>query len=131
MNKKYFLYVAALLMAVIGLLRGFGGIALFLKGNKLDTQVPIIASTHQIMFVSIGLLVVSILLIVAALYLLIKKTKKSWYFSWIVLIIFLIGGIFNGFVLFGQPLDQGQKINIAAFFLAGIFLISGKPALKN
>ena len=40
MKRKIFLIIASILMIVLGLLRGFGGIALFIKGSGLRTNGP-------------------------------------------------------------------------------------------
>ena len=130
MGKKYWIIISAVIMVLIGILRAIGGIFLLTKGNQLDTGIPIIASDTQIYIVSIGLLIIGILLVCASINLVRKYSKMSWNICWIVLILFLLGGLLNGYLLFGQPLDQGQKINLTAAILAGLFLFLGKPALK-
>ena len=128
--KKYWLIISAVIMILIGILRAIGGIALLTKGNQLNTEVPIIASEVQIYIVAIGLLIIGILLVYASINLLRKYSKMSWNICWIILILFLLGGLLNGYLLFGQPLDQGQKINFAVAIFVGLFLFLGKSALK-
>ncbi len=130
MREKYWLIITAFIMTLIGILRAIGGIALLTKGNHLDTVIPIIASDMQVYAVSVGLLIIGVLLVWASFNLIRKYSKKSWNICWIVLLLFLLGGLINGYVLFGKPLDQGQKINLTAAILAGLFLFLGKPALK-
>ena len=72
MKRKVLLIIASILMIVIGVLRGFGGMALLLKGNNLETNSPIIAGELQIKLVSSGLLLVCILLIYSAINLLMR-----------------------------------------------------------
>lgn len=132
MKKKTFLSIASVLMIAIGILRGLGGISLFLKGNSLETNQRIIANELQIKMVAIGLIIVCILLIYAAVALLWKNTKKAWYISLLVLVLFFINGIINGYLLFGQPVAQGQMINIITVITCSGLLFSGKTALcKN
>jgi hypothetical protein len=47
------------------------------------------------------------------------------------LILFLSDGLLNGYLLFGHPLNQGQRINFIAATLSGVLLLLGKPILKN
>jgi hypothetical protein len=105
--------------------------ALLLKGNNLETNSPIIAGELQIKLVSSGLLLVCILLIYSAINLLRKYSRKSWNLCFIAMLLFLLGGVLNGFLLFGQPIDQGQIINIVAVLIISIFLFTGKPALTH
>lgn len=131
MKGKNWLIISAVIMIIVGVLRAVGGIALLTKGNHLDTEVPIIASDMQIYIAAIGLLIIGILLVYASINLVRKYSKKSWNLCWIVLILFILGGLLNGYLLFGQPLDQGQKINLTAAILVGLFLFLGKSALKT
>jgi hypothetical protein len=130
MNKKYWLMIAAIIMILVGILRAFGGIALLTKGNQLDAGIPIIASETQIYIVAIGLLIIGVLFIFASIKLIRNRSIKNWNICWIVLLLFVLGGSFNGFLLFGQPLDQGQRINLVAVILIGSLLFLGKSALK-
>ena len=130
MNRKYFLTIASIIMMLVGVLRAFGGIALLKKGNQLNTEIPIIASEMQIFIVAIGLLTIGVLLVSAAINLVRNNSKRSWNICWFTLLIFLLDGLLNGFLLFGQPLDQGQKINLIAIILVGILLLVGKRYLK-
>lgn len=115
---------------IVGVLRAIGGIYLLMKSNQLDTTIPIIGSEEQIYVVAIGLLIIGVLLVCASINLLRNYSKMNWNICWIFLLFFLLDGLLNGFLLFGKPLDQGQKINFAAATIIGLFLILGKPALK-
>ena len=131
MNKKHALIIAAVLTTIIGVLRALGGIALFIKGNALDTEIPVVASESQMYSVTIGLLVIGVLFVIASVNLIRNYSKKSWVISWIILFLFIVGGLINGFVLFGHPIDQGQKINIIVVIIIGLFLMLGKSALRT
>jgi len=131
MNRKINLIISSILMIFIGLLRGSGGVALLLKGKNLDTGIPIIANGIQTNIVAVGLLLICIILLISAVNMLRKFSKSSWKISWFALILFLIDGTLNGFILFGKPLDEGQMINIFATVITGLFLFLGKPALRE
>jgi len=131
MKKKILLIIASILMIVIGLLRGFGGIALFIKGSGLKTNIPIIANNLQIKLVSSGLLLVCVLLIYSAVNQLRKYSLKSWNLCFLALLLFLLGGVLNGFLLFGHPIDKGQVINIVAVLIVSAFMLVGKPAIAD
>ena len=131
MKRKIFIWIASFLMVLIGILRGLGGISLFLKGNKLATNQPIVASSIQIQLVAIGLVIVCILLISSGMLLLLRNNKRSLKFCVGGLILFLLGGLMNGFLLFGRPVDQGQLINIITVIIIGGLLLLGKSALSK
>ena len=103
MKKKYWLIIATIIMILVGILRSIGGITLLIKGNQLDTGIPIIASETQIYIVALGLLIIGVLFVLAAIKLLGNYSKKNWITCWIVLLLFILGGLLNGFLLFGQP----------------------------
>jgi len=128
MNRKYLLIIAAILVIIVGVLRIIGGVSLLIKGNQLDTTIPIIASEKQVYLVATGLILVGVLLVSASIGLLRNYSKMSWNICWIILLFFLLDGLLNGFLLFGRPLDQGQRINFLAFTIIGLFLFFGKPA---
>ena len=131
MKNKYQVAISSLLMIFIGLFRSIGGISLLLGGDQLGTKVPILASAGQLNGVGIGLLIVGILLIVSAAYFWRRLTRRSWLLCWIALIIFLLDGLVDGFILFGQPLAQGQIINWSAAIIIGILLYHNRPQSKS
>lgn len=131
MKRKYWFVVASIIMILIGILRGIGGLSLFLKGNQLVTDIPIVATDLQINLVAFGLVLICALFIFVSINLIRKYSRRSWILCWLVLLLFLLGGLMNGFLLFGHPIDQGQKINFIAVLLVSVFLFIGKPALKD
>ena len=131
MKNRYQVAISSLLMIFIGLFRSIGGISLLLGGDQLDTKVPILASAGQLNGVGIGLLIVGILLIVSAAYFWRRLTRRSWILCWIALIIFLLDGLVDGFILFGRPLAQGQIINLSAAIIIGILLYHNRPQSKS
>lgn len=117
-------------MMLIAIMRVGGGIALLIKGNQLDTGTPITATNNQIVIVGIGLLIISLVLFIAAINLIKHYSYKGWLFCWFTLGLFFLDGLLNGFLLFGQPLERGQSINIIAIIIIGILLLIGKSSLK-
>ncbi len=131
MKRKYRLIIASVLMIIAGLIKAFDGLALLIKGNQFDPDFAIIASEKQIIIAAFGLLTVSLLLYASAIYLMRTLTKRSYLFSWIVLLLFILDGVTNGYLLFGQLLYSGQLLNIILFLLSGLFLFLGKSTLKD
>ena len=116
-------------MFLVGLIRGIGGFFTLTKG--IETVVSKNIESWKITAASISLLTVAILLISSACLLIIKRNKTAWMFSWISVCLFIIGGLINGFLLFGKPQIDGQIVNWGISILIGLFLISGKKSLKN
>lgn len=127
--KKYWLAIASFLMIVTGLLRGVGGLSLL--GKTPETDIPIVASPGEITIAGYSLLIVCVLFIAAGLSLTVRRTHASWVFSWGSIVLFLIGGIVNGFLLFGHPLGSGQIINLVASCLIGVCLVLGKNNIRK
>lgn len=128
--KKYWLTVASFLMIIVGLLRGMGGATLLANGDKLQLEAPVTASAAELKIAAYSLLAVCCLLVVSAVCLTIRRSVKNYAFCWISLLLFLAGGMINGFLLFGHPLGTGQLINWGICLLTGLFLVLGKEAIK-
>jgi hypothetical protein len=127
MKKKSFLIAASVVMILVGILRGLGGIVLLARGNNINTGHPVVASGARMRIVALGLLAVCLLLVFSAINVLRKPDKKSWNLCWTALIIFLTGGVINGYLLFGHPIDKGQLINLSAVIICIVLLYLGKP----
>ena len=69
------------------------------------------------------------LLIISAICLTIRRLVSNYAFCWISLGLFLVGGLINGFLLFGHPLGSGQLINWGVSFVIGLCLVLGKDAV--
>jgi len=74
---------------------------------------------------------VFILFLFAATLLLRRKSAKGFSWSWIAIILFLAGGLVNGYLLFDNPFVQDQIINFSASILIAILLLIGKKQLQN
>ena len=127
MNRKIYLYMAGSLMIIVGLLRGFGGFLSLTNGVETVNENTV---TWKTTVAGSGLLLVALLLIVSACLLFIKRNKTAWIVSWISICLFIIGGLVNGFLLFGKPQIDGQIINWSICVLTGSLLLFGKKAIK-
>lgn len=128
--KKYWLAIASFLMIIAGLLRGIGGLSL-LGETAPETEIPIIASPGEITIAAYCLLIVCVLFIASGLSLTVRRTRVNWILSWGSIVLFLAGGVINGFLLFGHPLGTGQIINIVVSCLIGVCLIMGKDNIRK
>lgn len=129
--KKYALTIASFLMIIVGLLRGMGGVALLTDRENLDLGLPLTASPTEADAAAYSLLVVCFLLVVSGLWLTIRRIRVTWWLSWISVLLFLIGGAVNGFLLFGHPLSAGQMLNLAISCVIGACLFMGKERIRK
>ena len=127
--KKYWLSFASVLMIVVGLLRGMGGVTLLTQGDKLDLGLPVTATPVELKIAAYSLIAVCCLLIISAICLTIRRLVSNYAFCWISLGLFLVGGLINGFLLFGHPLGSGQLINWGVSLVIGLCLVLGKDAV--
>lgn len=127
--KKYWLSIASFLMIITGLLRGIGGISL-LGENVPETDIPIMASPGEIAIAAYTLLIVCVLFIASGLSLTVRRRRINWILGWVSIVVFLAGGIINGFLLFGHPLSSGQLINFGISALIGACLFMGKDSIR-
>jgi hypothetical protein len=130
MKTKVWLYVAAILMTFLGLLRGIGGLALLARGNKTDLGQPIVGSSTEIMIAGLGLVLVLLLFIASSLLLVFSpQPGKGKTLGWIGLVVFLAGGIINSYLLFAQsPLPDhlpDQLFNFSVSIVIAILLSFG------
>jgi hypothetical protein len=112
MRRKICLYVAGSLMILVGLLRGLGGLLSLTNGIETVSENTV---TWKTTVTGSGLLLVALLLIVSTCLLFIKRNKMAWMVSWISICLFIIGGLVNGFLLFGKiTLKNDKKTGMAA-----------------
>lgn len=130
MKRSVWFVLAAALMFLVGILRGIGGVFLLLHGNKVAVDPPVQASNTVALLCGAGLIMVLILFAVSAYLLLQRNWPKGWNLSWIAMLIFLAGGILNGYLLFGNPFVQDQIINFTACILISVFLLVGKRTIR-
>jgi hypothetical protein len=131
MKARVWLYIAAFLMTLLGLLRGIGGIVLLLQGSKADLGQPVTGSPAQLMVAGLGLVLVLLLFIVSSFFLVFTpQKKKGRVLGWIAIVVFLAGGIINSYLLFGQPPLPGhlsdQIFNFSTSIVIVFFLLIGR-----
>jgi hypothetical protein len=131
MKARGWLYIAACLMTLLGLLRGFGGIVLLIRGSKADLGQPVIGSPTQLVAAGLGLVSVLVLFIASSLLLVVGSRRKTgWNLGWIGIIVFLAGGIINSYLLFGRPPLPGhlpdQLFNFSVSIVIAGCLSTGK-----
>lgn len=129
--KKQALTIASFLMIIVGLLRGMGGLALLTDRENLDVGFPLTASSGEMDAAAYSLLAVCCLLVFSGLSLTIRRVRVTWLLSWASMLLFLVGGAVNGFLLFGHPLATGQWINLGICCIIGICLFIGKERIRR
>ena len=129
--KKYWLTFASVLMIVIGLEKGMGGIMLLMHGDKLSPEVHLTATPGELKAAAWIMIAICCLLVIPAVALTIRRYVANYALAWAGLFLFLIGGIVNSFLLFGNMLAGGQPTSWAISFVIGLFLVLGKNAVKS
>lgn len=76
------------------------------------------------------LLLLGLALIVAAVGVF-RRLRSFWLFGTICTVAFVIDGAINGYVLYGQPGDQGTIVNVIVAALILACLLFGKGALRG
>ena len=118
-------------MAVGGLIRERSGIDLLVDGDKIEIIDPVKASITDLKVVGWCLVVVSILLISSAITVTIRKYVSCYIYCWISLLVFLISGIVNSFLLYRSFFTPEQWIDWGICFVVALFLILGKDRIKS
>ena len=130
-KKRTFIIIASVVMLLIGILRGKGGILLLINGNQVALDPPIMAGSLVARCCGAGLIAVLVVFVVSAFKLLKHNSLSGWNLSWIGMVIFLLGGLLNGFLLFGNPFVQDQVINFGASAIILLCLLAGRPAVSR
>jgi len=112
--------IGAFLMILLGLGRGYGGIALIKGGNTFAT---IETSNVTIRILGTILILIGILEIISAIGIL-RLKRRFWISGVIVTIAFVIDGVINGYFLFGSPGLLGAIVNsaVAAVIIFCLFI---------
>lgn len=121
--------IGAVLMILLGLLRGIGGVTLLIQGKNMLPNI--IASENIITILAIGLILIGLFEIISAIGIL--RLKRIFWISGIVITIaFVIDGAINGYFLFGKPGNRGTMVNsIVAILIIGCLLIGRKAFSKS
>lgn len=101
--------ISAVLLILLGVARGIGGVLLAVNGPRTVESMLVSDTTAQ--FLGLGLVVVCVLTFVAA-YGLMKTRSWAFNFSIVTLVLFVLDGALNGYLLFGRPGAGGTFVNI-------------------
>jgi hypothetical protein len=101
---------------LLGLARGAGGVVLGLQGSGVVDSSRVALPSARLL--GAGLVAVAVLAIVAAVRLF-RGRPGALPFVLGVLLLFVLDGALNGYLLFGQPGDSGSIVNIAAALIIG------------
>lgn len=125
-RERYALIVAGILMLLLGIARGAGGVVLLVKGAAADPRIhaggPIVAVVGLILtLLGAGL--------VAAAIGVLRSGSRSWRWGGWLVVAFVLDGVLNGAVLYGQPGEEGTGVNVLAALLILMFLYLGRGRL--
>ena len=108
MNKfKTFRITAAVLILILGIIRGVGCITLF--SGAASAEIANVLQSN-VLTAGICLAIVAILLIVSSIFLLYRKNRFAYTLSFVSIALFLILGLTNSFLLFGKPFLTDQLV---------------------
>jgi hypothetical protein len=108
---KLRLTLASILLLLLGLARGYGGLALVQHGASAVGSDRI--SDRAATLLGMGLLVLAFGALVASVGIM-RRRVWGWRLGMIVPVAFVLAGALNGYLLFGQPGGRGTLINAAA-----------------
>jgi len=115
-------------MMLLGLARGGGGIALLLRGGELDPKIQ--ATNAAAYAVGLGLVLLGGVLIASGLGLL-RGVRVFWTVGVAAVLVFVVDGAINGYVLYGHPGDRGTVVNMITAALIVTCLVLGKEGLPS
>ena len=124
-KNSIFLKVAGLVMVLVGIVHGIDGIQLFQTGSTFLSDKTALTDSNGLRIASIGLILVAILFIISGIGVLMGN-KALFNLSIVTLILYVIVGIVNGQILYGEPLDAGLAINMTVAILLFVFLYLGR-----
>lgn len=127
-RKPISLLIGAILMLLLGLARGIGGIILLLQGKETLSEIK--TNETVLVFIAIGLILISIFEIISAVGVYYLK-RKYWLLGIFITVLFVIDGAINGYFLFGRPSDQGTLVNLIVAIIIITFLLLGKKSVYN
>jgi hypothetical protein len=124
---KFIVNAAAVLMLILGLVRGAGCAALF--GGAASAEIANVAHV-KVLIAGICLAIVSILLIVSSV-LLLRRNRFALKLSFASIALFLIFGLTNSFLLFGKPFLADQIVWLTAAAVVVVLLMLIANAAKK
>ena len=124
-KTSIFLKVAGIVMVLVGIVHGIDGIQLFQTGTTFLSGKTTIADSNGLRIASIALIVIALLFIISGIGVMMGK-KALFNLSIVTLILYVIVGVINGQILYGEPLDTGLTINMTVAILILAFLYLGR-----
>ena len=115
---------AAVLLVLLGLARGGGGIALLTGGAGTLVAGP----RRAAVLMGCGLAFVALLAGAAAVELW-RLQRRSIALTAAALLIFVTGGLLNGYLMFGAPRPAGILLNVGYSAVVGALVFAGRDAL--
>ncbi|MBN2383366.1 hypothetical protein JXQ70_10825 [bacterium] len=128
MKERIAVKIGGILMALLGIIRGTGGLILIIQ--KGATDPAIIASGSSITTLGILLFILGAMILMTGIGFLFRKLW-AWYWGLWLMPAFVIDGALNGYVLYGQPGILGTAANICVAALIVLCLILSRTALEH
>ena len=126
MKELRYLRAGALLMLLLGLARGIGGLMLMTRGAMPDPKIR--AGGAEIVATAVVLLLLGLSLVVSAAGVF-RRQRLAWLVGAVLTVAFVLGGVVNGFVLYGRPQMAGTLGNLVVAAAIILCLWRGRPAL--
>lgn len=117
--------LGGILLILLGLARGAGGLVLGIQGPGVVDSSRSGTGTAQAL--GLGLLAIGLLAIFAAARVL-RDRPNALTFALAILLIFVLDGALNGYLLFGHPGNRGTIVNVLAALTIGVLLWTGERA---
>ena len=112
------------MLAVLAVARGIGGAELLRRGSVAVGAVRL--TSTSLIAVALGLIFVAVVASAAVVGLVVGASWGRW-LAVATVVLFVVGGVVNGTILFGAPRHRGQLLNFGYGFLVLFFLYLQRP----
>lgn len=127
-DRCKFLCTASVMILLLGLIRGIGGVIDLI--NSTDTLIEIDTSSTTLVLLIIFLIILSAAAFITAISVY-EQNKNSVLFGIILSVIFVLNSITNGYILFGNTINDTVIINTIASIIIISLLILGRRTLNK